>query len=63
MHFFTVVKRDQALPLEPMNHLRDGGSREAEELRETRRNDVSVLIAERVNSLEILLDGGRSGNC
>jgi hypothetical protein len=46
-----------------MNHLRDGGSREAEELRETRRNDVSVLIAERVNSLEILLDGGRSGNC
>jgi hypothetical protein len=63
MHFFTLVQRDQPVPLEAMDHLRDRGRREAEELGKTRRNDVSVLIAERVNRLEILLDGGRSGNC
>jgi hypothetical protein len=63
MHFFTVVERDQPFALQPMDHLGDGGRRESEELGETRRNDVSVLIAKRVNRLEILLDGGRLGNC
>jgi len=46
-----------------MDHLRDGGSGEAEELGETCRNDVSVLVGERVYGLEILLDGRRSGDC
>jgi hypothetical protein len=63
MHFFTVVQLDKPLALESMDHLRDRGSGEAEELRETRRNDVAVLIGERVNRLEVLLDGGRIGNC
>jgi hypothetical protein len=46
-----------------MHHLRDRRRGEAEELGETRRNDVAVLIGERVNGLQILLDGGRSGDC
>jgi hypothetical protein len=44
-----------------MDHLRDSRGREAEELGEARRNDVAVLIGERVNGLQILLDGRRSG--
>jgi hypothetical protein len=36
MHFFTVVQRDEALALEPMHHLGDRRSGEAEELGETR---------------------------
>jgi hypothetical protein len=58
MHFFTIVEGDQALSLEPMDHLGHRRRREAEELRESSRNDVPVLVGERVNSLEILLDGG-----
>jgi len=46
-----------------VDHLRDGGSGEAEELGETRRNDVAVLVGERVDGLEILLDRRRSGDC
>jgi hypothetical protein len=46
-----------------MDHLRDRRSGEAEELGETRRNDVAVFIAKRVNGLEILLDSRRIGNC
>ena len=63
MHFFTVVQRDQAVPLEPMDHLRDGQSGEAEEVRQARRDDVAVLVAQGVDRLEILLDGGRLDNC
>jgi len=63
MHFFTAVERDQAITLEPMDHLRDRWRGEAEELREARRDDVAALISERVDGLEIFLGGGRSGNC
>ena len=63
MHFFTVIQRDEPVALESMDHLRNGWCRESEELREARRNDVPVLVRERVDRLEILLDGRRSGNC
>jgi hypothetical protein len=46
-----------------MDHLRDCRRGEAEELREARRYDVAVLIAKRVNGLEILLDGGCVADC
>jgi len=46
-----------------VHHLRHRRCREAEELREARRDDVSVLVPERVDGLEVLLDGRRSGNC
>jgi hypothetical protein len=46
-----------------MDHLLDRRSGEAEELGETRRNDVAVLVGERVNRLEIFLDRRRSGDC
>jgi hypothetical protein len=63
MHFFTVVQRDEAVALEPVDHLRNGRGRKAQELRETRRNDVPVLVAQRVNRLEILLDRGCCSDC
>jgi len=63
MHFFTVIQRDKAIPLESVDHLGDRRCGESEELRETRRNDMSALVTEGVNGLEILLDRGRSGNC
>ena len=58
MHFFTVVQRDQALPLQAVDHLRNSGGGEAQEFSEASRNDVAALIAERVDRLEVLLDGG-----
>ena len=63
MHFFTLIQRDQPLPLQAVDHLRNSRGGEAQELGEASRNDVAALIAERVNRLEVLLDGGRSGNC
>jgi len=63
MHFFTVIQGDQPVPFEAMDHLGHRRRGEAQELREPCRNDVSALICERVNGLEILLDGRRSGNC
>jgi len=63
MHFFTTIQRDQTIALESMDHFRNGGSRESEELREARRNDVPVLVGKGVDRLQILLDGRRSGNC
>ena len=63
MHFFTVIQGDQPLALEPVDHLRHRRGGEAEKLGESRRDDMPVLVRERVNGLEILLDGGRCGNC
>jgi hypothetical protein len=63
MHFFTVVQCDQALALEPVDHLRYGRGGEAQELRQACRDDVAVLVGERVDGLEVLLDGWRCGNC
>jgi hypothetical protein len=63
MHFFTAVEGDEALPFESMDHLGHRRRGEAEELRESSRNHVPAFIGERVDGLEILLDGGRSGNC
>jgi hypothetical protein len=63
MHFFTVVEGNEAFALESVDHLRNGRCGETEELGEPRRDDVSVLVGERVNGLEILLDGRRRGNC
>ena len=63
MHFFTLVQGDQALALKAMDHLRDGRCGEAKELGQARRNDVSILVGEGVDRLQVLLDGRRSGNC
>jgi hypothetical protein len=63
MHFFTVVERDKTLALEAMNHLGNRRRREAQELRQSRRDDAAVLVGERVDGLQILLDGRRSGDC
>jgi hypothetical protein len=63
MHFFTAVEGDEPLPLEPVDHLRDRRRREAEELGEACRDHVAALVRERVNRLQILFDGRRSGNC
>jgi hypothetical protein len=63
MHFFTVVEGNEAFALKSVDHLRDRRCRKPEELGEARRDDVPVLVGERVNGLEILLDGRRGGNC
>jgi hypothetical protein len=63
MHFFTVIEGDQTLALEPVDHLGYGRCGEAQELGEPRRDDMSVLICQRVDRLEVLLDGRRSGDC
>jgi hypothetical protein len=63
MHFFTVIEDNKTFALESVDHLRNGWSRKPEELGEARRDDVSVLVGECVDGLQILLDGGRRGNC
>src|SRR6185437_8471987 len=63
MHFFTVVQSDQAIAFEAVDHLGHGRRRESEKLCETRRHDVAALIPERVDRLEVLLNGGRCGDC
>src|SRR5207247_3673432 len=59
MHFFTVVQRDEALPLQAMDHLRNRRRGEAQELGEASRTDVAALLAERVERLAVRLYGGR----
>jgi hypothetical protein len=40
-----------------VDHLGNGGGGEPQELGQTRRDDVSALVGERVDGLQVLLDG------
>src|SRR2546430_5561986 len=56
MHFFTFVEGDKAIALKSVHHLRHRRGREAKDLPEAPRANVSVLVPERVDGPEVLLD-------
>jgi hypothetical protein len=62
-HFVTVADRDEALPLEAVEHLRDRRRRHAEEFGDARGDDARALVGERVDDLQVLLDRGRADDC
>ena len=62
MHFFTSVQLDETLSLEPVDHLRDRGSRQPHEPRETRADHIRSLVGEGVDGLQVFLDRRRAGD-
>ena len=52
-----------ALPLEPVEHLRDRRRGDREELSNARGDDARALVGERVDDLQVLLDRGGAGDC
>jgi hypothetical protein len=57
----AVVEGQQPIALEAVDHLRDRWRRDAQEFGQPRGDHAAVLVAERVDRLEVFLDGGRAG--